>query len=103
MNTFNSAYIEGRRFNELNILGAIRRQSAQGALYQLIFNALMQPQRHLRTSILALCRRQGFSTDKAATALMVMERADWLHTATDGLEVIVFLTEHAKLAGGAEL
>lgn len=94
---------ESRRNQEFKILNSIKRQNAEGALYQLIFNALMQPQRHLRTSILALCKRQGYCKSKATTALFVMEMADWIRTNVDGLEVAVFLTEHAKLTGGAEL
>lgn len=92
---------ESRRNQEFKILDSIKRQNAEGALYQLVFNALMQPQRHLRTSILALCKQQGYCNSKATTALFVLEMADWVRTHVDGLEVVVFLTEHAKLTGSA--
>lgn len=93
--------ITSRRFQEKNIYSAIQRQTSQGALYQLIANALLQPQRHLRVAIIELCRRQGFASSAVITALNVMELADWVKTQTDGLEVVISLTEHAKMAAGA--
>lgn len=92
-----------RRVQETIVLSAMRQQSAKGALFQLIYNALKQPQRHQRAAILGLCKQQGFTADRATTALKVMEMAGWVHTTTDGLEVLVYLTEYAKLTGGAEL
>lgn len=92
-----------RRVQESDILSAIRQQTAKGALFQLIFNALSQPQRHQRAAIIKLCKQQGYATERATAALRVMEMADWVKTTADGLEVLVFLTKHAKITGGTEL
>lgn len=92
-----------RRVQEQVILRSIKSETAKGALFQLIYNALSQPQRHQRAAIVNLCKQQGFNTERATTALRVLEMADWVKTTADGLEVLVFLTEHAKITGGAEL
>lgn len=92
-----------RRVQESDILSAMRQQTAKGALFQLIYNALKQPQRHQRAAIIKLCKQQGYATERATAALRVMEMADWVKTTADGLEVLLFLTEYAKLTGGAEL
>ena len=92
-----------RRVQEYSVLSAINAQSAQGALYSLIFNSLAKPERHLRASILKLCKQQGYTSGRATTALKVMEMAGWVNTTTDGLEVLVYLTEYAKLTGGAKV
>lgn len=91
--------LSSRRVQETIVLSAMRQQSAKGALFQLIFNALSQPQRHQRAAIITLCKQQGYTTERATTALKVMEMADWVKTTADGLEVLVFLTEHSKLKG----
>ena len=95
------AYEESRRVQELMITGSIKRQTAQGALYQLIFNALMEPRRHLRPSIIELCKRQGYSATKANSALSVMESAGWLKSDAQKLQVVLYLTEYAKAVQGA--
>lgn len=92
-----------RRVQETNILNEMKRQTAAGALYQLIFNALKQPQKHRRSAVMKLCQQQGYTSSEARTAFFVMEMADWVHTQAEEIEVLVFLTEHAKLTGGAEL
>jgi hypothetical protein len=92
-----------RRVQEVIVLAAIRQKSAKGALFQLIYNALSQPQRHQRAAIVNLCKQQGYTADRTTTALKVLEMAGWVHTTVDGLEVLVYLTEYAKLTGGAEL
>jgi hypothetical protein len=87
---------------ETIVLSAMRQQTAKGALFQLIYNALKQPQRHQRASVIKLCQQQGFTCNEARTAFKVMEMADWVHTKAEEIEVLVFLTEYAKLtAGGA--
>jgi hypothetical protein len=91
-----------RRVQEQVILRSIKSQTAEGALYSLIFNALKQPHQHQRAAIINLIKQQGFTAERATTALNVMEMADWIKHTADGLEVLVYLTEYAKLTGGAE-
>ncbi len=98
-----TSVLERRRVQEYSVLSAINAQSAQGALYSLIFNALAKPERHQRAAIIKLSKQQGYTTGRATTALKVMEMADWVKTTTDGLAVLVYLTEYAKLTGGAKV